>query len=408
MQLSKKQAETLEESTARINISEGAVRSGKTVGFNLRYIEAVGDCGRVHGAHHLIIGRTERTLVANILDPIQSYLGKRNFSYSIGQHKAFLFGIPIQLYGASDARAEGKIRGLTAGKVLADEITLYPPGFFAMLDTRMSLENSQLFGSTNPDSPFHELKVNYLDKPGLDLKQFHFTIDDNPFLPETYLESLKKNYTGLFKKRFIDGLWCMADGSIFDYFEDKEPFVIPHKDLPKAEWYTAGIDVGQMNAFVCVLIGHNHATTPKAWIEKEYYYSGRDLQKQKTDLEYCNDLIEFFGPIQPQKIFVDPSAVSFKTQAKRSGIIGIRDADNDVLNGIMTHTRLLKNGFFAISSECKQSIKEYFSYSWDPKSQKLGVDKPLKQNDNCQDAIRYVLHSQFGKETLDYGKLNQW
>jgi len=127
-----------------------------------------------------------------------------------------------------------------------------------------------------------------------------------------------------------------------------------------------------------------------------------------TDLEYCEDLKEFFGPIKPRKIFVDPSAASFKVQMKRSSFMGINDADNDVVNGIMTHSRMLKSGEFAVSSDCKNSIREYQSYVWDEKAQDKGEDKPKKDNDHSMDQIRYLLHSLFGEDHLDYSKLVTW
>jgi len=403
MSLSPKQAQTLEDSTARLNIAEGAVRSGKTVGFNYRIIEAIGETGPVPGAHHMMIGKTERTLAANILAPLESYLGKRNFSYSTGQHMARMFGIPIQLFGASDIRSEGKIRGITGAKVLGDEITLWPPGFMSMLDTRLSMEESQFFGTTNPDGPFHELKVNYLDRAEeLDLKSFHFAIEDNPFLSEKYLKSLKKNYVGLFKKRFIDGLWVAAEGAIFDFFEEKRPYVIPHADLPEAKSYEAAIDYGTSNPFTCGVYGINPDTTPKIWLEKVYWYNGKEMNRQKTDKEYCEELKDFFGDERPSIIYVDPSAASFKVEMSRQGISGVRDADNDVLNGIMTHSRMLKSGEFAVSDKCKDDMKEYQSYAWDPKAQIKGIDKPLKQMDHGMDRTRYMLHSKYGQDHIDY------
>jgi len=399
----------MENANARCNIAHGSVRSGKTVGLNLKFIEEIGETGKVKGAHHIMIGRTERTLAGNVLDPIQDYLGKRNFNYSTGTHMAYMFGVPIQLYGASDIRAEGKIRGLTGCKALGDEMTIWPKGFMNMLMTRLSVEDSRFHGSTNPDSPYHEIKTNYIDKAGVnDLKEFHFALEDNPFLPKKYVQNLKKEFSGLFYKRFIMGEWVLAEGSIFDFFEEKEPYVFKKGKLPKAKWYTAGIDYGTSNAFVCVLVGHNPDATPSCWAEKEYYYSGRDSNKQKTDLEYCEDLKEFFGEIRPRKIIVDPSATSFKVQASRSGLMGITDADNDVLNGIATHSRMLKNGDFSVSDECGNSIREYMSYVWDEKAQDKGEDKPKKQNDHAMDAIRYALHTQFGQDYLDYSKLVTW
>lgn len=51
-----------------------------------------------------------------------------------------------------------------------------------MLLSRMSPEGARLYGTTNPDSPFHWLKANYLDneelRTGGILWSQHFTMED--------------------------------------------------------------------------------------------------------------------------------------------------------------------------------------------------------------------------------------
>ena len=43
----------------------------------------------------------------------------------------------------------------------------------------------------------------------------HFTMDDNPSLSEDVRERYKTTYSGVFYKRFILGLWVMAQGAIY-------------------------------------------------------------------------------------------------------------------------------------------------------------------------------------------------
>ena len=40
-----------------------------------------------------------------------------------------------------------------------------PQSFFQMLLSRLSPEGARLYGTTNPDSPYHWLKTDYLDNP---------------------------------------------------------------------------------------------------------------------------------------------------------------------------------------------------------------------------------------------------
>src|SRR5690625_3980279 len=91
--------QSLEESTARINIWHGAVRSGKTINSIVRWLEYVKTAPP--GAL-LMVGKTERTLKRNILDPIEQMVGSKRFRYNRGTGEARLFGRVIYIAGAND------------------------------------------------------------------------------------------------------------------------------------------------------------------------------------------------------------------------------------------------------------------------------------------------------------------
>ena len=88
-----------------------------------------------------------------------------------------------------------------------------------MLLSRLSIEGARFYGTTNPDSSRHWLYTDYLQKPGLDLLRWHFSLTDNPNLPERYKAALAAEYTGMWKRRFVDGEWCAAQGAVYDRFE---------------------------------------------------------------------------------------------------------------------------------------------------------------------------------------------
>ena len=54
------------------------------------------------------------------------------------------------------------------------------------------------FGTTNPDSPGHWLKTEFLDKPDLDLYRLHFLLEDNTTLPEEYIRNIRREYSGVY------------------------------------------------------------------------------------------------------------------------------------------------------------------------------------------------------------------
>ena len=121
-----------------------------------------------------------------------------------------------------DERSEQKIRGGTFSRIYGDELTLWPASFFRMALTRMSTEGAKLGGTTNPDAPRHWLKAEFMDREDeLDLRSFHFTFADNPSLGPTYLDRMEKEFTGIWYKRFVKGLWVIAEGAIWDAYDSE-------------------------------------------------------------------------------------------------------------------------------------------------------------------------------------------
>lgn len=406
--LSAKQALSVCESDAYINIWEGAVRSGKSFSSLVRWIEYIKECKE---GNLVIIGRTATTIKINIIDELLRLLNVDARYYS-GKQQLNLWGKKIYLVGANDERAVGKIQGATFAGAYVDEVTLLPESFWMMLLSRLSKDNAKLFATTNPDSPFHWLKVNFLDRigefPENYLKRWKFVLDDNPSLSKTYKDNLKRVYQGLWYKRYINGEWTLAEGSVYDFFDESLHVI----DLPTslADYYIVGVDYGTTNPTAFVLIGYNPSFYPNMWLEDEYYYDSEKELRQKTDSEYADDLKKFIEGRLIERIFIDPTAVSFKTELRRMGIGNVEDAKNEVLDGIRFQSKLLGNGTYRICRKCKNTIQEFASYRWDPKSKQLGIDRPLKMNDHLMDAQRYALFSYFHGRELD-GKsmsLSQW
>ncbi len=388
--LSDKQITAFQDSNSRINIFEGSVRAGKSFISLLRWLEFVrkGPAGPL-----IICGRTDRTIKRNIILPLQEMVGPA-VQYHSGKGEVEMFGRKMYVVGANDERAEGKIRGSEFAGALIDELTILPESFFKMLLSRLSIEGAKIFATTNPDSPFHWVKRDLIDrKDELNLSVFSFNIDDNPALSEQYKNDLKKEYKGLWFNRFIEGKWVLAEGAVYDFFDTNlHVLEIP---ITTAHHYFVGIDYGTTNPCVFTMIGYDPNSYPNLWLEKEYYFDSKKEQRQKSDFEYTNDFIDFISGFNVKSIIIDPSAASFKRELQRNGISGIKDADNDVLKGIRFTSNMLSSGQFKVCASCKNTIKEFMTYVWDSKSSERGLDKPVKQNDHALDAIRYVLATEF-------------
>lgn len=364
----------------RINILDGSVRSGKT--WISLVVWALWVAQMPADKKYLMVGKTLTTLKRNCLEPLIQLIGAENFKFSISLKKAVLFGRNIDLEGANDAQSENKIRGLTLQGAYADEITLFPEDFFTMLLSRLSEKDAKFFGSTNPDSPSHWLKKKYLDRESeLSLYRKSFVIDDNTFLDPEYIANIKSEYTGVFYERFIKGLWVIAEGLVYEFGEENIT-----DDIPKHGEYIVSIDYGTLNPFSAGLWCVNG---DKAVRIKEYYYSGRDENCQRTDEEYVSDVNALTEGYGVSKVIVDPSAASFITALKKAGY-SVTKAKNDVIDGIRTTARFLKNGNIKIHRSCEDAIAEFGLYSWNDKS---SVDAVIKENDHAMDDIRYFCYT---------------
>jgi len=370
---------SIKNSQARINIWHGSVSSGKTIASIVRWLIF---CHEYSGGSALLMtGKTLDSLRRNVLEIMDDIPYVR---YSIASRTAHIFGKKIHLVGANDDRSEGKIRGLTVGGIYGDEVTLWPENFFRMALSRMRVENAKMFLTTNPDSPYHWLKTDFIDNKKVNCAQFHFNIWDNQDnLPDGYIENLEQEYTGLWHKRFILGHWVQAEGAIYDCWHDG---VIKRADFTPTRYYI-GLDYGTQNPTVFLLIG----TDGRSYhVLKEYYHDGR-AKGQKTNSQYLTDLVGFTSGYPITAVIADPSA-SLKTDLRTR--FKVIDANNAVLDGIATVSKMIQQGRLTFEPDkTEKTCQEMQGYVWAPNSLKTGKDTPLKIADHAPDALRYVLHT---------------
>ncbi|MBZ4662779.1 MAG: phage terminase, large subunit, family [Caloramator sp.] len=397
---SQKQKEFIKNANKKLNIAVGSIRTGKTVVAAIAFILHV--LKFKESQNFVIVGKTRDTAKRNVVDVVQKYFGESSINYTVARDEIKLFGHKIYVLGANDEKAETRFRGMTLAGGMLDEVTTYPRSVFEQILARTSIEGAKIYATTNPDSPYHWLYTDYIQKA--DEKGYYvmkFYLDDNPFLPKEYIEFIKNTYTGLFYKRFILGEWVAADGIIYDMFYEKLHVV---KEIPNIfDKYIVGIDFGMGNPTVFLLIGVRNNIK---YVIKEYYHEGREEGK-KTIEKYSRDLKQFLGDVKPHKIYIDPSAQALIYQLKCDGFFNVKEANNDVLDGIATVGNMLGQNQLFIYSSCKNLIREFYSYAWDKKAQERGEDKPLKVADHALDALRYALHSEYPFGVKRKGVINK-
>lgn len=385
---SDKQLQVLRNADARWNILSGAVRSGKSfVSLDLLLLRLAD----MPPGNRLLIGKTERTLQRNVLDPLRARFGAAYVSRPRDPGVVDIFGQPFYLAGANDSKSVTKIQGMGLVYAYGDEVTTWAPEVFKMLQSRLDKKGARFDGTCNPEGPYHWFKRDFLDKSGLNMKHFHFTIDDNPFLAPEFVAALKQEYSGVWYDRYIRGLWVAAEGAIFDMFDEHRH--VSDQRLPGAQ-KAISCDYGTVNPCVFQLIeddGH------RIHVPREYYHDSREKLRQKTDEEYADDLGRFLQENglrawDIEGVYVDPSAKSFIVTLQKRGYNVMR-VNNDVADGIRTVGTLLHQGRLTIDPSCTKTREGFTSYVWDEKAQERGEDKPLKENDHTMDSLRYYCHT---------------
>lgn len=209
---------------------------------------------------------------------------------------------------------------------------------------------------------------------------------------------MKAEYTGLWYKRFILGLWVLAEGAVYDMF-DEDKHVREAPDLNHYVDLYVSCDYGTTNP--CVFLLWGVSPDCKRYLIKEYYFDSREAGYQKTDSEYVADFEHFLGDVDINAMIVDPSAASFIAALKKEGHY-VQEANNEVLPGIMETSTELSEGKIVIDPSCVNTIKEFSGYVWDKKASERGEDKPLKTSDHAMDCIRYFVHTVQVDEGVEY------
>ena len=165
----------------------------------------------------------------------------------------------------------------------------------------------------------------------------------------------------------------------------------------------SGGDYGQQNATTFQAAGLDMAHRKLRGLN-EYYHSGRETGKQKAPSLYAKDFVQFVQYLGEHYgtegvrfyLFLDPSAEGLQEEIKRACRnanipIAIRGAENDVKLGISRTQKALTYQILTVSPRQENAIDEFGVYGWDPKSIERGREEPVKLDDHCMDAIRYMV-----------------
>ena len=393
-----------------LNLAEGGKRASKNV------ISILAWCTRLE-THpdklHLAGGVSNASAKLNIIDSngfgVMNYFKGRCRAGKYQERDALYIQTAvgekiILISGGGKEGDEKYIKGNSYGTAYITEANECAPSFIKeVFDRTLTSSDRALFMDFNPKSPKHwfysEVVDFHIDNSAkitnYGLNYGHFTLLDNLSLSDDKIRQILQTYdqNSVWYRRDILGQRSSAEGLIYDMYSEKNKYHTgegPNYNL----WYRRyfSTDYGTINPFAMLeVIEQKDPATGIVYyyVDNMYYYDSKKGNRQKEDSEYAEDVQKFIADKRYVSNIVDPSAASFKVTCNNKGI-RIKDADNEVLDGIRLVAQLLRTGRLKINTDnCKELELELASYIWDAKAAERGVEQPLKITDHCCDALRY-------------------
>ena len=377
-------------------ICDGSIRAGKTMTMAVSFIlwaftafdkQVFAICGKT-------IESVRRNIVTHLpqwLDGIVRIQERRSENLLIisfaGKTNRFY------LFGGKDEGSAALIQGMTLAGVMFDEVALMPRSFVEQALARCSVERSKFWFNCNPDTPEHWFYREWIQKhKKKNALYLHFTMKDNKSLSEKVKKRYENMYSGVFYDRFIRGLWVVAEGLVYDFFQSKKETIIKTVDMNDYNEFYVSIDYGTINPCSMGLWGVNSEGAARI---RESYFDSRKEGRQRTDEEHYQALVELVEDLSIARVVVDPSAASFIECIRRHGEFRVKPAINSVIDGIRITSSLLNAGMIRIDPSCKDCIHEFGLYRWD---EKKTADTVLKENDHAMDEVRYFCNTVLRKK----------
>lgn len=377
-------------------ICDGSIRSSKTVSMSIGFI--LWSCSCFNGKTFAICGKTIESLRRNVITQLPTLfegLCKITERKSENLMVVSLDGRvnKYYLFGGKDEGSAALIQGMTLAGVMFDEVALMPRSFVEQALARCSVEGSKFWFNCNPDSPEHWFYKEWIQKhKEKNALYLHFTMKDNNSLSEKVKKRYENMYSGVFYDRFIRGLWVVAEGLVYDFFQSKKETIIKTVDMNDYNEFYVSIDYGTINPCSMGLWGVNSEGAARI---RESYFDSRKEGRQRTDEEHYQALVELVEDLPITRVIVDPSAASFIECIRRHGEFRVKPAINSVIDGIRITSSLLNAGMIRIDPSCKDCIREFGLYRWD---EKKTADTVLKENDHAMDEVRYFCNTVLRKK----------
>lgn len=241
----------------------------------------------------------------------------------------------------------------------------------------------QLTLTLNPWSEKHWIKRRFFDDPQRNVLALTTTYQCNEFLGPDDLELFEQMRQNNPRRYRIEGLgdWGIAEGAIFDNWEERE-----------FDWH----DIAERpTAIGCFALDWGYSTDPTAFIAsivdpvaKEIFVFDEHYERAMTN-DKVAQMIDYKGYAK-ERIIADSAEPKSIEELRKLGISRIRPANkgrDSVLNGI----QFIQQFKIYVHPKCTNTVIELSNYVWSTDKDGSLVNKPIDEYNHLMDALRYSL-----------------
>lgn len=374
-------------------LCEGAFRSGKTFIITFYFFFFTQLLKRPY--HHLLLGKNRGILETEILPKFKLLADVCRLGYHYTRYDGTL-RVGKQVYhviAGNDERDQERLYGYTMHSMLCTEVTRVPEAFFKAATTRLTFDGGKIFADCNPEGPTHWVKKDWIDTGIVDVRE-HFTFEDNPILSEAKKQQFRKQYSGVFARRMVDGVWAEADGLIYPSYKTPE-----RKDgRGRPNRIDIGIDYGSSSPSALCELSQWDDLAIVTYSERK----NATPSQNPTDSDLADWIEARAWQVGAMSLVLDPSAVSLRAElrrrkseaTKRTRPWSIVKGKNDLLPGIRFCSSQLEHGLIRVAEDGNGDWrKEQQDYSWSEDDD----DTPIEVNAHTLAAFRYVAYTRLGR-----------
>ena len=385
---------------ARIKTFCGGFGSGKTHSFikntAICMINKVNNDGKSNG---LILYPTYSLAEEVFVEPFKELLERNgiSYTYNIANHK---FKTPYGNIKIYQTRHPQRIVGASYTYCGIDELDIesYKYAELAVqkaLGRLRGCEDAELYITTSPEgfSYTHHLMV---EQAAPDKLLVHGKTTDNPYLPTSYVQSLRDNYDEKLLKAYIDGEFVNLNQGATYYGFKRETAIRECKYEPSLP-IRCGLD-WNVSPLCATIFQINHKKEIKVINEIALHHQGAgDLMTQRM----C-DTIKDLYPNTTYIAYPDATGSARNSSAAYSDLdivrasgfkLMVKHINPKVINRVNAMNNQLAKGNLHIDPKCKLLIKDLEQVC--NKEGSRDIDKSNKELSHMSDALGYGVEWEF-------------